>query len=113
MFPTLILPRILGMELSDIIWQPSSDGAWLVGTSFWMLMRLSPRRLLDVRRLLGCSGSGPTIDIDIDNILVVMMRRLDVKGAVRKHRMVRLHFGYQQGVSLSLAIGLGGTHSTT
>ena len=50
MFPTLILPRILGMELSDIIWQPSSDGAWLGG-----------HIILDVdeiesSEIVGCSG---------------------------------------------------------
>ena len=71
MFPTLILPKILGMELSDIIWQPSSDGAWLLGGHI----------ILDVDEIqsseivgcsgdsLGCNGSDPTIDIDIDNIL--------------------------------------------
>ena len=70
MFPTLILPRILGMELSDIIWQPSSDGAWLGGHIILDVDEIESSEIVGCSGdSLGCSGSGPTIEIDIDNIL--------------------------------------------
>jgi hypothetical protein len=70
MFPTLILPKILGMELSDIIWQPSADGAWLGGHIILDVDEIQSSEIAGCSGdSLGCNGGGPTIDIDIDNIL--------------------------------------------
>mgnify|MGYP001376143206 CR=1 FL=1 len=70
MFPTLILPKILGIELSDIIWQPSSDGAWIGGHIILDVDDIQSTEIAGCSGdSLGCNGSGPTIDIDIDNIL--------------------------------------------
>lgn len=70
MFPTLVLPQILGMELSDIIWQPSSDGTWLGGHIILDVDDIEATQITGCSGdSLGCSGGGPTIDIDIDNIL--------------------------------------------
>jgi hypothetical protein len=70
MFPTLILPKILGMELDTIIWQPSEDGAWLGGH---IILDVENIQTSDITGCsadsLGCEGGGPTIDIDINNIL--------------------------------------------
>ena len=70
MFPTLILPKILGIEFSDIIWQPSEDGAWLGGHVILDVDDIQSTEIAGCSGdSLGCNGSGPTIDIDIDNIL--------------------------------------------
>jgi hypothetical protein len=70
MFPTLILPKILGMELSDIIWQPSSDGAWLGGHIILDVDQIQSSEIAGCSGdSIGCGSGGPTIDIDINNIL--------------------------------------------
>ena len=70
MFPTLILPKILGMELNDIIWQPSADGAWLGGHIILDVDNIEQSEIAGCSGdSIGCNGGGPTIDIDIDNIL--------------------------------------------
>ena len=70
MFPTLILPKILGMELDTIIWQPSEDGAWLGGHVILDVDNIQTSQITGCSAdSLGCEGGGPTIDIDINNIL--------------------------------------------
>ncbi len=70
MFPTLILPKILGMELNDIIWQPSEDGTWLGGHIVLDVDNIESSQIIGCSAdSLGCDGGGPTIDIDINNIL--------------------------------------------
>ena len=70
MFPTLILPKILGLELSNIIWQPSTDGTWLGGHIILDVDNIEASQITGCSAdSLGCDGGGPTIDIDINNIL--------------------------------------------
>ena len=77
-------------------------------------MRLSRRRLLDVQEILwDASGSGPTIDIDIDNILGCDDATVGCEGGCSQAQDGTIIFGYQQGVSWILVIGIGGAHSST
>lgn len=69
-FPTLVLPEVLGMELEQIIWQPSADGAWLGGHVVLDVDQIQPVEIVGCSSgNLGCEGSGPSIDIDVDDLL--------------------------------------------
>ena len=69
-FPTLILPQVLGLEIRDVIWQPTGDGAWLGGHVVLDVDDIQPIEIVGCSSgNLGCEGSGPSIDIDIDNLL--------------------------------------------
>ena len=70
LFPTVLLPTILGMEIDRLIWQPTADGTWLGGHVILDVDQIQPVEITGCSSdNIGCDGSGPTIDIDIENIL--------------------------------------------
>ena len=70
MFPTLILPKIVGIEISDVIWQPTEDGTWLGGHIVLDVDSVEQRQIIGCSAdNLGCNGGGPSIDIDVQNLL--------------------------------------------
>lgn len=111
MFPTLVLPEILGMELDRIIWQPSADGAWLGGHVVLDVDQIQPVEILGCSSgNLGCEGSGPSIDIDINNILGCDNTTVGCEGGCSQgpngHTTIRLPAGRVFGGLLVLSVVL-------
>ncbi|MEL6342619.1 MAG: hypothetical protein AAFV53_05775 [Myxococcota bacterium] len=69
LLPTVTLPYLLGAELSDIIWQPTEDGAWQGGYLLIETENIEPIELPGCSASdVGCEG-GVGFEFDIEEAL--------------------------------------------
>ena len=68
--PSLAVPSIFGVEFDALVWQPDENQDWLGGYVFLNTDNIEPFVVPSCSASeLGCDGGGPSIDIDIEEVL--------------------------------------------
>ena len=68
--PSITIPTVLGVEISNLIWYPSNNQNWQVGYIFINTDNVAPIPIAGCSAdILGCGTEGPTIDLDFDTLV--------------------------------------------
>ena len=68
--PSIPIPTILGVEMSNLIWLPSNNQDWQGGYVFLNTDNVETLPLAGCNAdILGCGSEGPTIDLDIETLI--------------------------------------------
>jgi hypothetical protein len=68
--PSIPIPTILGVEMSNLIWLPSNNQDWQGGYVFLNTDNVETIPIAGCNAdILGCGSEGPTIDLDIETLI--------------------------------------------
>ena len=70
LLPAVTVPSVFGVELDALLWQPDVNQDWLGGYLLLNTDNIQPFEVPSCSASdLGCDGGGPSIDIDIEEVL--------------------------------------------